>query len=1172
MNKKRVNFVKAILCFVIAVCLFGGIGTIKTVSSAELVTSTKWSNPTTENLTASEDTETGYTHFSGLNAWGRRMYYNEKLTLDGLTVKIGSNNQVKDQRFGFGFTSEAGQYTLEGITTVNVNWVPSQWDGQNRLYVTKNHDIFTTPTICYKDTGLTNGTNPFGLDTSFVATATADDVYSFTFALAVDNALNSKDVWAVTIDVIQGTKFSTQTTPCTVYFSGSYLSSILDANGQCYLSAWGIETAGDFYIGVVTAEEKALLNAADSALATYETARKSNSSAVNERGAALDAVKNVPELYKAEYQAKLTAIDAIDSNWTVAWNTDPATYDVATGFSTVNPKAWGDRIYYNQKVQLDGLQVTFGAYSQTSKARYGFGLISGALDNQKHSVIELSTLNIYAYYEPYATGRTDLFVYDSSDLANGVGTETTVAYMDSSLSEKGVYKLGGNANNSLVTGQSSSGANAYVMTFNKVNDTVWSIKIDIITGNGWDGINSVTVYISSSVLANAIDSNGDCYISAWGMDNAAPFCMEVKESSLNTLIANAEEAKAAYKAAIASGEGEAEAEAAYISAIEKLPANESVKQAVELEKLQAQEEALKNITHSASVTVSDSLSLNYKIDVPVGVEIARTVLTSEVCGETETYEGGTIDDQGKYVVKTQNITPQNLTEVAKLHFVAYDADGNAVVQRDVEYSIQEYCQTLIESTSDKKLRTALVDLLNYGAEAQKYVNKDTANLANADISKYQGMATQFNAGIESVLSASNGSVVTFKSATLSLEDKVAVHAKFTTTVDVSSLTAKVKIGSGSEQDFPILEGANGVYYVILPGVSPLNYADNIVFSIYYNGAVNAECTYSVNSYIARMHSNASCGAIVKALYSYGVGVSAYHAVVSDTSTESVISDALYQNGLKIQSPDGSSSTTATTVNQGATPTWIVSQWGSDGQLTNTKEENGVFTYWDAAKTLSIDTNTGAIGMSVLGSVEYPTQDRQTIDEQWPHLLMQQDYYGDDLIRLSSMSAVRMQMTYTVTECIDKMHGKVDADNLHCAQFVWYISLQNRTEGHADYGKYMWFGMILFDNRFPGATYGRTNKTADNSDQFIYQPGTADWSPTGKMPAVGERMIIDYDILEVARIAYNEATKWSRWNQVFSSTTWEDLYVGTMNFGIELPGTYDISIEIEDVGVRATPKA
>ena len=172
-----------------------------------------------------------------------------------------------------------------------------------------------------------------------------------------------------------------------------------------------------------------------------------------------------------------------------------------------------------------------------------------------------------------------------------------------------------------------------------------------------------------------------------------------------------------------------------------------------------------------------------------------------------------------------------------------------------------------------------------------------------------------------------------------------------------------------------------------------------------------------------------------------------------------------------------------------------------------------------------------------------------------------------------MSAVKMQMTYTVTECTEPIPAhNYDTDNLHCAQFVWYISLQNRTEGHADYGKYMWFGMILFDNRFPGETYERTNKTADNSDQFIYQPGTADWSPTGKMPAIGERMIIDFNILDVAKIAYNEATKWGRWNQVFSSTTWEDLYVGTMNFGIELPGTYDISIEIEDVGVRATPKA
>ena len=115
-------------------------------------------------------------------------------------------------------------------------------------------------------------------------------------------------------------------------------------------------------------------------------------------------------------------------------------------------------------------------------------------------------------------------------------------------------------------------------------------------------------------------------------------------------------------------------------------------------------------------------------------------------------------------------------------------------------------------------------------------------------------------------------------------------------------------------------------------------------------------------------------------------------------------------------------------------------------------------------------------------------------------------------------------------------------------------------------------MVLFDDRYQGAEYGRTNKTADNSDQFIYQPGTADWSPTGKMATLNEKMTIDYDILEVARIAYDEATSWSMWNTVFSSTTWEDLYIGSMNFGIEIPGTYDVSVDIEHVGVAAVPKA
>ena len=176
-----------------------------------------------------------------INDWGQRVHSTSKVKLDGLTVTMSSTQHKANTRFGFGFSGEKGKYTLAEETTVNVTWIPYQYDGQNRLYVNKDH---SDGTVCYLDQALTS--RGFGLDQSFVAAGTADDAYSFTFDKV------SETLWSVTVDVVKGQKFDGQTTPCTVYFADSNMVNILDENGECYLSAWGMQNPGAFSLKVET--------------------------------------------------------------------------------------------------------------------------------------------------------------------------------------------------------------------------------------------------------------------------------------------------------------------------------------------------------------------------------------------------------------------------------------------------------------------------------------------------------------------------------------------------------------------------------------------------------------------------------------------------------------------------------------------------------------------------------------------------------------------------------------------------------------------------------------------------------------------------------------------------------------------------------------------------------
>ncbi len=305
-----------------AVCLVGGgisMDMDKLASADEasvLVESTEWIDAWNQGAKAHYNMETDESVLTVLQ-YGQRAYNENKVKLDGLTVTMGSTQHKANTRFGFGFTGVADKYTLAEVTTVNVTWIPYQYDGQNRLYVNSNH---ADGTICYSDSALTNGENPFGITNSFVAMGTADDAYSFTFDLVVDNAGTDEDVWSVTIDVVRGTKFADQTTPCTVYFSGAKMPGVLDANGECYVSAWGMENPGAFSLKLEDDNQRAYaattLAAANTAATEYIAAAgvavdtDSFNAAMEKRSALEAAIATLRNNHKIVLSVKLAEGDA----------------------------------------------------------------------------------------------------------------------------------------------------------------------------------------------------------------------------------------------------------------------------------------------------------------------------------------------------------------------------------------------------------------------------------------------------------------------------------------------------------------------------------------------------------------------------------------------------------------------------------------------------------------------------------------------------------------------------------------------------------------------------------------------------------------------------------------------------------------------------------------------
>ncbi|MBQ3019759.1 MAG: hypothetical protein IJD77_04150 [Clostridia bacterium] len=404
---KKMNLAK-LLGLTCALCFVGGgvaVSNVNTVSAEEastLVADAEWMDPWGTGAQMMYDTATG-TSYVRMTSWGQRAYNVNKVKLDGLKVTMASTQHASGHCFGFGFTGNTNNdYTLSEMTTVNVTWRAYQYDGQNRLYVNSNHDNnANNGTICYKDQALTNNSAVFGLDQSFVATATKDDAYSFTFDLVMDNEGTDTDVWSVTIDVVRGDKFDGQTTPCTVYFSGAKMVNILDANGECYVSAWGMENAGAFSLTLeddnLKAYKEKVVPAVDTAVAEYIAAANGASDlagfqATMEKRAALEtAIATLRGNDKLAYNAKLAEGDAI-----VAAKQDTVKGIVSAKYDKVDAKV---AVFEDESaITADGISA---AAAELENANSVYASVKALLNNENQLYFD-SLATDYAYELTYA--------------------------------------------------------------------------------------------------------------------------------------------------------------------------------------------------------------------------------------------------------------------------------------------------------------------------------------------------------------------------------------------------------------------------------------------------------------------------------------------------------------------------------------------------------------------------------------------------------------------------------------------------------------------------------------------------------------------------------------------------------------------------------------------------
>ena len=256
-------------------------------------------------------------------------------------------------------------------------------------------------------------------------------------------------------------------------------------------------------------------------------------------------------------------------------------------------------------------------------------------------------------------------------------------------------------------------------------------------------------------------------------------------------------------------------------------------------------------------------------------------------------------------------------------------------------------------------------------------------------------------------------------------------------------------------------------------------------------------------------------------------------------------------------------------------TWRMAQWGctKDMVADGTFERNGsVITYSDGGKFLQVDTTkTGAITLGIKGSEEYTRDEegniRERVDstENWPHILIEQSVNADT----SGCKHLYMEVEYKVTQCeslVDRELYPANPD-LNAAQFQWFITLTDMNPESESYGNSMWFGFSMFDTRALGGTpsgfASYDGGKEDSTGLFIYMlslqsvAGQQQGSVNIPTAVVGKDVSVKVDILPYI----NQALKIARQNGAMKGASADKLAIGSTNIGWELPGNYDVEVEI-----------
>ena len=303
----------------------------------------------------------------------------------------------------------------------------------------------------------------------------------------------------------------------------------------------------------------------------------------------------------------------------------------------------------------------------------------------------------------------------------------------------------------------------------------------------------------------------------------------------------------------------------------------------------AETTASEEATETPKTTGITNVSVSLSEDIIVKFYTSATTadgskLTIEYNGETYELtenEGGIFEFVG--------VTPQKLGE--EMTATLTDADGAQVGESKI-VSVKSYLEGLLALSYEdsgcesqlqyQAMQELCVNMLNYGAAAQTYVDHDTENLANAGLTSEQKALATDKITVTDTDKAVNGAA--WVGAGVRFDYKLGLYFVFTA-ASADEYTATI---NGTEVTPEAYTALGEGYYVIRYNSFNATNMNDVVTAKLTKGTEEQSFTYSIKSYVASKGGDDSAIAnLVNATYTYGYAAVAYSAeyVTTDPTFE-----------------------------------------------------------------------------------------------------------------------------------------------------------------------------------------------------------------------------------------------------------------------------------------------